>query len=302
MTTTATAPKLVGPVKGGGFKGAVAFEWTKFWSVRATWWNLTVGLLLTVGFAAMVGASADASAKKGVDVTMPAPHHASQAFLISQLAIVVLATLALTSEYSSGSIRTTLQSVPKRGRMLRCKTLVIGAVVVAAGFVFSLLGTLVAAPLMGEHGDYTGGQLLGTALGAGVYLGLLAVMAIGLGTVLRSAAGTITTLIMVLLALPQLMASSAPSGWRPPPTTCQRRRHRPADPGQRPLRRRSRPAGPRAVGTGRLRRRLRGPAPPRRLGSPYSAPAEHEGPHSARRCAAPSPCPRERGRRAIAVR
>ncbi|MFE1010583.1 ABC transporter [Streptomyces sp. NPDC058794] len=205
MTTTATAPKLVGPVKGGGFKGAVAFEWTKFWSVRATWWNLAVGLLLTVGFAAIVGASADASAKKGVDVTMPAPHHASQAFLISQLAIVVLATLALTSEYSSGSIRTTLQSVPKRGRMLRCKTLVIGAVVIAAGFVFSLLGTLVAAPLMGEYGDYTGGQLLGTALGAGVYLGLLAVMAVGLGTVLRSAAGTITTLIMVLLALPQLM-------------------------------------------------------------------------------------------------
>ena len=204
MTTT-TVPKLVGPVKGGGFKGAVAFEWTKFWSVRATWWNLAVGLLLTVGFAAMVGASADASAKKGVDVTMPAPHHASQAFLISQLTIVVLATLALTSEYSSGSIRTTLQSVPARGRMLRSKTLVVAAVVVASGFVFSLLGTMVAAPLMGHYGDYSSGQLFGTALGAGVYLALLAVMAIGLGTVLRSAAGTITTLIMVLLALPQLM-------------------------------------------------------------------------------------------------
>lgn len=173
--------------------------------MRATWWNLAVGLLLTVAFAAMVGASADASAKKGVDVTMPAPHHASQAFLISQLTIVVLATLALTSEYSSGSIRTTLQSVPARGRMLRSKTLVVAAVVVASGFVFSLLGTLVAAPLMGDYGDYSSGQLFGTALGAGVYLALLAVMAIGLGTVLRSAAGTITTLIMVLLALPQLM-------------------------------------------------------------------------------------------------
>ncbi|MGC9379882.1 ABC transporter [Streptomyces sp. MH13] len=204
MTTT-TVPKLVGPVKGGGFKGAVAFEWTKFWSVRATWWNLAVGLLLTVGFAATVGASADASAQKGVDVTMPAPHHAAQAFLISQLTVVVLATLALTSEYSSGSIRTTLQSVPARGRMLRSKTLVVMAVVVAAGFVFSAFGTLVAASLMGDHGAYSGGEFLGTALGAGVYLSLLAVMSIGLGTVLRSAAGTITTMIMVLLALPQLM-------------------------------------------------------------------------------------------------
>src|SRR4051812_22982782 len=199
MMTTTTAPGLTGPIKGGGFKGAVAFEWTKLWSIRATWWNLAIGLLLTVSFAAMVGASADASAKKGIDVTMPAPHHASQAFLISQLTVVVLATLALTSEYSSGSLRTTLQSVPARGRMLRSKTLVVMAVVAAAGFVFSMLGSLVAAPLMGGHGDYTGGQLLGTALGAGAYLSLLAVTSIGLGTVLRSAAGTITTLIMVLL-------------------------------------------------------------------------------------------------------
>lgn len=206
MTTTTTAPKLVGPVKGGGFNGAIAFEWTKFWSVRATWWNLAVGLLLTVGFAAMIGASAAASAKKGIDVAMPAPHHASQAFLISQLTLVVLATLALTSEYSSGSIRTTLQSVPKRGRMLLSKTVVVMAVAAVAGFVFSLLGSVVAAALLGDDGTYTGGQLLGTAVGAGVYLALLTAMSIGLGTVLRSAAGTITTLIMVLLALPQLMA------------------------------------------------------------------------------------------------
>ncbi|MEV5825064.1 ABC transporter permease [Spirillospora sp. NPDC052242] len=198
MTTT-TVPR------GGGFKGAVAFEWTKLRSVRATWWNLAMGLLLTVGFAAMVGSSAAASAAKGVDVTMPAPHHASQAFLISQLTVVVLATLALTGEYSSGSIRTTLQSVPVRGRMLLSKTLVVAAAVVVAGFVFSVLGSLVAAPLMGAPGDYSAGQLFGTALGAGLYLALLAVMCVGLGAVLRSAAGTITTLILVLLAVPQLL-------------------------------------------------------------------------------------------------
>ncbi|WP_431040511.1 ABC transporter [Streptomyces sp. P1-3] len=204
-TTAWAAPRLVGPVKGGGFRGALAFEWTKFWSVRATWWNLLVGLLLTTGFAAMVGASADASAAKGVDGTMPAPHHASQAFLISQLTVVVLATLALTSEYSSGSIRTTLQSVPHRCRMLMSKTLVVMGVVAVAGFAFSLLATFVAAFFMRGHGTCTGGELLATALGTGTYLALLAVMSIGLGTVLRSAAGTITTLIMVLLALPQLM-------------------------------------------------------------------------------------------------
>ncbi|MGW0394920.1 ABC transporter [Streptomyces sp. NPDC003042] len=203
--TTATAPRLVGPVKGGGLRGAVAFEWTKLWSVRATWWNLVVGLVLTVGFAAIVGMSADASAQKGVDVASPAPHAAAQAFLISQLTVVVLATLALTSEYASGSIRATLQSVPARGRMLLSKAGVVVAVVAAAGFVFSVLASLTTAAFMGEHGAYTGGDLFATALGAAVYLGALAVMSIGIGTVLRSAAGTITTLIMVLMALPQLM-------------------------------------------------------------------------------------------------
>ncbi|MGC9499298.1 ABC transporter [Streptomyces sp. WG7] len=204
MTAT-TAHRLVGPVSGGGFKGALAFEWTKLWSVRATWWNLLVGLVLTVGFAVIVGMSADASAKKGVDVTMPAPHHASQAFLISQLTVVVLATLALTSEYSSGSIRTTLQSVPRRSRMLLSKTLVVTSVVAVTGFVLSVLASLAAASFMGEHGAYTGGELIGTAFGTSAYLALLATLCIGVGTVLRSAAGTITTLIMMLLALPQLM-------------------------------------------------------------------------------------------------
>ncbi|GGU93057.1 ABC transporter [Actinomadura cremea] len=189
----------------GGFMGAVAFEWTKFKSVRGTWWNFAMGLLLTLGFAAVVGSSAAASAAKGVDVTAPAPHHVSQVFLISQLTVVVLATLALTSEYSSGSIRTTLQSVPVRGRMLASKTLVVAVAAGVAGFVFSVLATLVAAPMMGDPGDYSAGELLGTALSAGLYLASLAVMCVGLGAVLRSAAGTITTLILVLLAVPQLL-------------------------------------------------------------------------------------------------
>lgn len=205
MTATTTAPRLAGPVGGGGFKGALGFEWTKIWSVRATWWNLLVGLVLTVGFAMIVGMSADASAKKGLDVTTPAPHHASQAFLLSQLTVVVLATLALTSEYSSGSIRSTLQSVPVRGRMLLSKTLVVISVVAVAGFVFSVPASLAAGAFMGEYGAYTSGELFGTAFGAAAYLALLATVAIGLGTMLRSAAGTITTLIMVLMALPQLM-------------------------------------------------------------------------------------------------
>ncbi|MDT0377736.1 ABC transporter [Streptomyces sp. DSM 42041] len=194
-----------GTVTGGGLRGALAFEWTKLWSVRATWWNLLIGVVLAVGFGAMLGLSADASAQKGLDVALPAPHVAAQGITVAQLTVVVLATLALTGEYTGGSIRSTLQSVPVRGRMLLAKTAVVGGVVAVVGAVlFSLPATLAAAGFMGDLGAYTSGEAAGTALGVGTYLALLAVMAVGTGALLRSGAGTITTLIMVLMALPEL--------------------------------------------------------------------------------------------------
>jgi ABC-2 type transport system permease protein len=202
---TMTMERATKPAKGGGLPGAIAFEWTKLTTVRATWWNLIIGAVMSLGFGLILGLSAEASAAKGIDVTMPAPHAASQGFILIQLTMVVLATLALTSEYASGSMRSTLQSVPVRGRMLFAKSVVVVAVVAVASLVYSIMSSLVAAVFMGDYGKYTGGELLATALGAAAYLSAIALIAIGLGTMLRSAAGTITTIIMILLALPQLM-------------------------------------------------------------------------------------------------
>lgn len=204
MTTT-LATDDVGVAKGGGLRGALAFEWTKLWSVRATWWNLIIATVLSTAFAAIVGMSASASGDKGLDVTEPAPHAAVDGITLAQLTIVVLATLVVTSEYASGSIRTTFQSVPVRGRVLFSKVAVVAAVVLVVGIVLSLLGTAAAAPLMGDYGDFTAAQLIETALGVGAYLALLSIVTIGTATMLRSAAGTITTIIMLLLAIPQLM-------------------------------------------------------------------------------------------------
>ncbi|QEU91115.1 ABC transporter permease [Streptomyces kanamyceticus] len=193
-------------LKGGGLRGALAFEWTKLWTVRSTWWNLLAAVVLMTGFSAIVGMSAEASAKNGVSVAEPAPHAATDAVLLVQLTTVMLATLAITSEYASRSILTTLQSVPVRKRMFFAKSVVVTAVALVTGMVFSALGTLVAAPLMGDYGEFTGGEFAKTALGTGAYLALLALFTVGLGTMMRSAAGTITTVIMMLLAVPQIMS------------------------------------------------------------------------------------------------
>jgi ABC-2 type transport system permease protein len=196
----ATRPAL------GELRGAVAFEWTKLTTLRSTWWSLITVALLTVGVSAVIGLSATASAKKGIDATQPAPHAAAGAIMLTQLAVVVLATLAITSEYATGSITTTLQSVPTRARMLASKILVVTGVAFVTGLLASALGTLSAATTMGRYGAFTVTQAIGTAFGVATYLAALGGIALGTGALLRSAAGTITALGMLLLAIPQILS------------------------------------------------------------------------------------------------
>lgn len=188
-----------------GLRRAVAFEWTKFTTVRSTWWCLAAAVVLTTALAVVLGLSVAASAANGFDVAQPAPHLAAECLRLGQLALVALATIAITGEYASGSITTTLQGVPQRGLMLLAKTLVVSAVAFVAGAAALALSTAVAAVLMGDDGQFTAGQAVSTTLWAGTYTALLSGIVIGLGATLRSAAGTLTTVLMLLLAAPQIL-------------------------------------------------------------------------------------------------
>ncbi|MEO3753406.1 ABC transporter [Streptomyces sp. B6B3] len=195
-------------------RGAVAFEWVKLRSVRATWWSLVAATVLTVAASVVIGMSVKASEENGYEAAQPAPHSAAGAISIAQLGLVVLATLAVTSEYAHGTIATTLRGVPQRGRMLASKTLVTTAAIALTGLLLAVLGTVSAAPFMGEYGRYSGGDLLATALGVAGYLAALSVLTIGIGAMLRSAAGAITSLLMLLLAVPQLLRGAGPQWLR----------------------------------------------------------------------------------------
>ena len=205
MTVPATLKFQTGAARTGALRAAVAFEWTKLWSVRSTRWALLAATVLGGAAALLLGLSASASAANGVDVTMPAPHLAAQAIPVAQLAAICLATLAVTSEYASRTITTTLQAVPVRRRLLLAKASVVGAVLFVAGAVTSAGGTVAVGSVLGEPGRFTASDAVLTALGMGVHLTLLGVMALGIGTCLRSAAGAVTTAIMILFAVPPVL-------------------------------------------------------------------------------------------------
>lgn len=185
--------------------GAIAFEWTKITGVRSTWLSMIIALVVTVALSVLFGASAKASGANGYPTAAPAPHFAFQAILVAEFLIIVVATLFVTSEYSSRSIVTTLQGVPERLRLIVAKLVILAALSFVAGIVLSVLGTLAAAAFAGSYGTYTARQVVEVALASGLYLALIAMLAAGLGFALRSAAGTITSVVFLLLVFPQVL-------------------------------------------------------------------------------------------------
>ena len=133
------------------FGDVLRSEWVKLRSVRSAFWALTVTVVLGVGLGAVISAvtarayaTMSASGKLSWD-----PTGVSQAGVaIASLAIVVLGVLCISSEYSSGMIRTSLIAVPKRGRLLAAKSLVFAGVTLAVGEVTSFTAFFVGQALI----------------------------------------------------------------------------------------------------------------------------------------------------------
>ncbi|MDJ1137418.1 ABC transporter permease [Streptomyces iconiensis] len=194
-----------GPGAGGGagpgaagLRGAVAFEWTKLVSLRSTWYLL------------LAAAVAMALAAPGIGVTFhdPAASPADPAALAALYGVgtvvAALAMLSVTGEYATGCLTTTLQCVPDRARFLLAKCLVQGGVSFAMGVALGVGGT-VAGALSLDESTFHASTAAGQVLAIGAYTALLSVLTLGLATVVRSSAGVLTCLFLLLFLLPSLL-------------------------------------------------------------------------------------------------
>jgi ABC-2 type transport system permease protein len=208
MTTSMPATTADRPVRasGGGLPGAVAAEWIKLWSVRSTWWCLLGGAGLMLLTTPIIGATMANNREKGT--TVPVGDVAVATVYVAQFALIALAMLVITAEYASGSIRTTLQSVPRRARLLAAKIVVAGVVSLLGGIVFGLIGVGVSSLSLGDKGETAGGDAVGSALRIGVYLALVAVLTVAVAVAVRSAAGTLTIVFVGLTVLPVVLQAS----------------------------------------------------------------------------------------------
>ena len=193
-------------------------EWTKLRSVRSTRWSLLAATVLTIGFPIL--ASAVISSHWGHQsleerATFNPLDPALIGAQIAQLAIGILGVLVISAEYSTGMIRATFTAVPKRLPVLWAKAIVFAVVT----FVLMLPSVLIAffasqSILSRHHASYSWSHpgVARAVIGAALYLTVVAVMTIGLGTILRNTAGGIATFAAIFFVIPPLM-NVLPSSW-----------------------------------------------------------------------------------------
>jgi ABC-2 type transport system permease protein len=225
---TGAAISTAGPDHRAAFRAAtfadvLRSEWVKLRSVRSTFWALTVTVVLGIALGAVISAAtARGYARFSVAAKLSwDPTGISQSGVaIAQLAIAVLGVLCISSEYSSGMIRTSLIAVPRRGRVLAAKALVFAAVTFVVGEVTCFVAFFVGQALISGHAPHAtlGDPGVARAVaGGGLYLAVLAVLSVAAGALLRHPAAAIACMVAVLLVLPAI-AQALPDSWRNPVT------------------------------------------------------------------------------------
>jgi ABC-2 type transport system permease protein len=220
-TAPRTAPRT--PETSLSFAGVLRSEWIKLRTLRSTVWSYLFVIVLTLGMALVMsltiangmGGEIDIRGTSGAAETELFVQSSVFGVYLAQLVVAVLGVLVVTGEYSTGMIRSTFAAVPTRLPALAAKA----AVLFVATFVVGLVSTMGA--FFVSTAVYSGYDLSASVvdpdvllplLGASLYLALLAVFALGVGTMVRSSGGGIGIVLALILVVPTVLGM-VPADW-----------------------------------------------------------------------------------------
>lgn len=194
-------------------------EWIKFRSVRSSIMGVLVFVVLTLGLGALITVAVRSHWHENNPVNRLAFDPVSTSLagtIFAQFAVGVIGVLIISSEYSSGSIRTSLAAVPNRVRLAASKLIILAASIFVVSeivcFMAFLLGQAIFRGVVPTD-SLGSGPVLRSVVLAGVYLTLLAVFGFGLGLILRQSAACISVFTSLLLVLP-IIVLFLPQSWQ----------------------------------------------------------------------------------------
>lgn len=195
------------------FSNLLKSEWLKLTSLRSSWWLATFTVLAMVGLAVVMAFSVDFlvadSDSGGVPLHGIGAMVVTLGTAVAQLIVVALGALMITGEYATGQIHSTMMVAPRRVGVLAAKAAVVGGFVFATTMVGIALSYGATYPILSGSNavlDPAVGQTWRILLGAGLYLALISMLALGVGALLRSSAGAISVVVVVLLVLPMVLS------------------------------------------------------------------------------------------------
>ncbi|MFB4297627.1 ABC transporter permease [Actinomadura sp. NTSP31] len=198
---------------------ALRAEWTKLRTVPSTNWLLLAVVTATVA----LGLVADAAARcPSAGCHLDPARTGLTGIYLGQAIVVVLAVPAVSGEYGNGMIHVTFTAMPGRTVVLAAKAVTVTGATLSAG-VPAVLGSLLAGRLVlpghgftAAHGlpplSPTDGPVLRAAVGSVLYLGLIALLSVGVAAAVRDAATAIGTVLGLLYLLPILTTVLGGSG------------------------------------------------------------------------------------------
>jgi ABC-2 type transport system permease protein len=244
------------PVAGqAGLRGAIASEFTKLRSVRSTYWTLGSLFVVSVGLSIAItaGTAANMANNPGNKAGFDATQISLGAFFeLGQLIIAVIGAMVITSEYSTGMIRTSLTAQPRRGVVYAAKAISFTAVTLVISLVTAFIAFFVGQAMLSGKGvaaslfhtvtipasanvNCTGGgpgvgpgncvatfsgtdvitasTVLTAIIGTALFVTIVALIAFGVGSIVRHTAGTIAIVIAFLFIVP-ILEHTLPDTWR----------------------------------------------------------------------------------------
>jgi ABC-2 type transport system permease protein len=207
--------------RGIGMLDALHAEWTKLRTISGPSWLLLGVAALTAGVSvAAVGAT---HCPAGMQCPVDPTKLSLTGIQFGEAVVAILAVLAICNEYSTGMIRVTFTAMPRRELVFAAKAIVVAGLVLVAGSA-AVLGSVLAGHLILPGHGFTAargfhavslsyGPTLRAAVGSVLYLGLIALLSLGIAAMTRDSAVSIGAALAVLYIFPIVLAFVTNKTW-----------------------------------------------------------------------------------------
>ncbi|MGP3948714.1 ABC transporter permease subunit [Streptomyces sp. 7N604] len=189
---------------------ALAFEWTKVRTLRSTLWSLVLCFLVSVLIALLFGwvlrgAYDDMSPESKADFDPVGSGF--NGLRLGMISLVVFGVLTVTSEYSTGTIRSSLAAVPRRGVFYAAKVLTGTAIAFVVSVVVVFVTFFTAQTAIGDahNASITDHGVARAIVGSILYMTLICAFSMGLATVLRSPALSLGILVPLFFMVSEIL-------------------------------------------------------------------------------------------------